>query len=325
MSLDVGAIEREYSIKRMNAIKINEEKIKDLYDSSPELNDISSNIRKLGIEASRCALSQTENKRKEELLKEIEELKKKKESILSKKGVSLVPSYECEKCKDTGYIKNGVYSTMCSCMKQHLINYYYNKFNTFKLSEETFENFDESLYSDSVNKEKYKVSISPRENINKIKKLSLDFIKNFENDETKSLLFTGTAGTGKTFLSGAIANKVLENQHTVLYQTAPLLMDSIFEFKYGNKTSMSKELYENLFDVDLLIIDDLGTESQSQAKFQELFNIINTRILNPKKKTIISTNLNLSQLSKLYDDRIVSRLIGKYNICKFFGDDIRTK
>ena len=102
-------------------------------------------------------------------------------------------------------------------------------------------------------------------------------------------------------------------------------MDSIFEFKYGNKSKISKELYENLFDVDLLIIDDLGTESQSSAKFAELFSIINSRMLNPKTKTIISTNLNLNQLSKLYDDRIISRLIGQYNICKFYGDDIRLK
>ncbi len=138
-------------------------------------------------------------------------------------------------------------------------------------------------------------------------------------------MFTGTAGTGKTFMSGAIANELLKNGHTVLYQTAPLLLDNLFEYKYGNSSKLSKDLYNSLFDVDLLIIDDLGTENQTSAKFAELFSIINSRMLNPNTKTVISTNLNLKQLAKLYDDRIISRIISKYSICKFFGDDIRLK
>ena len=59
-------------------------------------------------------------------------------------------------------------------------------------------------------------------------------------------------------------------------------------------------------------------------KFTELFNIINTRLLKDKK-TIISTNLSLAELAAEYDDRVMSRLIGNYTICRFFGDDIRLK
>ena len=60
-------------------------------------------------------------------------------------------------------------------------------------------------------------------------------------------------------------------------------------------------------------------------KFSELFTIINSRLLNPQTKTIISTNLSLENLAKNYDDRILSRLIGNFNICKFFGEDLRLK
>ena len=78
---------------------------------------------------------------------------------------------------------------------------------------------------------------------------------------------------------------------------------------------------------DLLILDDLGTECVNNMKFTELFNIINTRLLNQKNitKTIISTNLSLQNLYNTYDERIVSRIIGDYNICYFFGEDIRFK
>jgi DNA replication protein DnaC len=80
--------------------------------------------------------------------------------------------------------------------------------------------------------------------------------------------------------------------------------------------------YEQLFSVDLLIIDDLGTESANTFTISEFYNIINTRIQN-EKSTIISTNIKLSELVSFYNDRIDSRIKGHYNLIKFFGPDIR--
>ena len=93
---------------------------------------------------------------------------------------------------------------------------------------------------------------------------------------------------------------------------------------YPAATSFVDNIYENILNVDLLIIDDLGTEGKNGIKLTELFNILNTRLLNNKStKTIISTNLSLQNLFNNYDERIVSRIVGNYNICYFFGDDIR--
>ena len=326
MNIDVSTIEREYDQKRANALKDNALYVQSIYDNSPELLKINREIQKLGIEASKTALHKEDANRQEKidyLFKQIESLKSKREEFLSKNGISLEPKYECNKCKDTGYITINNRSTMCSCMKQRLLDYHYNKVNTYKLKDETFAKFDDSVFSNEKDETKYGVKISPRENIKKIKQIAQKFIDNFNDESTKNLLFVGTAGTGKTFLSGCIANEILSKGYTVLYQTAPLLLDSVFEFKYGNKDRTSRELYDSLYNVDLLIIDDLGTESQSSAKFTELLNIINGRILNPNTKTIISTNFDINHLAKLYDDRIISRLIGEYDICKFFGNDIR--
>lgn len=93
---------------------------------------------------------------------------------------------------------------------------------------------------------------------------------------------------------------------------------------YGKSTDFN--VLKNLLTVDLLVIDDLGTESMNSMKFSELFTLINTRLLNQSNKitkTIISTNLSLDNLAETYGERIVSRFIGNYNICYFFGDDIR--
>lgn len=103
------------------------------------------------------------------------------------------------------------------------------------------------------------------------------------------------------------------------------MLDIILDYRFGKENS-SSDIYKNILDVDLLIIDDLGTEYMNSIKFTELFNVINTRLLNQNTritKTIISTNLNLQNLFSTYDERIVSRLVGSYNICRFFGDDIR--
>lgn len=111
---------------------------------------------------------------------------------------------------------------------------------------------------------------------------------------------------------------------TVLYQTAPMMLDNIIDYKFGKSDYTA--LYDNIINVDLLIIDDLGAESSNSFKISELFNIINARLLSQDKhvtKTIISTNLNMNNLMDTYSERIFSRLASYYNVCRFFGDDIR--
>ena len=139
-------------------------------------------------------------------------------------------------------------------------------------------------------------------------------------------MFLGPTGLGKTFLSNCIAKKLLESGKTVLYQTAPVMLDNIISARFDKDQSSS--FVDNLLNVDLLIIDDLGTETMNSMKFTELFTIINTRLLNQNNKitkTIISTNLDLKSIFKIYNERIGSRIAGHYNIYRFFGDDIRLK
>ena len=95
------------------------------------------------------------------------------------------------------------------------------------------------------------------------------------------------------------------------------------EYKFSSNKNAKNE-YTKILNSDLLIIDDLGTETMSNVKFTELFNIINSRLLN-NKKMVISTNLSLSELYNLYDERVMSRIIGNFSIYRFVGEDIRLK
>ena len=130
-------------------------------------------------------------------------------------------------------------------------------------------------------------------------------------------------------MSNCIANELLKKGKTVLYQTAPVLLETVINDKMTkNKTQKQKDFYNNVLECDLLIIDDLGTEFLNSLLLSELFTILNTRLLNLNSKvtkTIISTNLNIEEIFRKYEERIGSRIAGYYDIYQFFGDDLRMK
>ena len=328
-SLSLKTLLTEYEAKRAKAEYEAEKRKEKLYEKEPRLREIDDEISKTAINISIKMISLSDENLLEELNKKINSLKEEKINILRNFGINeeiLKPNYECKNCKDTGYITNADKTEMCHCLKQRLFDLEYNNSNISNLEKENFENFSFDLYSNEIDEEKFNSKVSPRKNIEFIYILSKKFIENFDNEGQKNLLFTGNTGLGKSFLSSCIANEILKKGKTVLYQTAPNMLDSIIDFRFG-KDGISKDFYDNLLNVDLLIIDDLGTECMNNMKFTELFNIINSRLINSKKtlKTIISTNLTLENLFETYDERIVSRIVGNYDICHFFGEDIRFK
>lgn len=129
-------------------------------------------------------------------------------------------------------------------------------------------------------------------------------------------------------MSNCIANELLKKGKTVLYQTSPVLLESVIDYKMSKNKSSLDNIYNSVLNCNLLIIDDLGTESLNSMKLSELFTILNTRILNLNNKitkTIISTNLDLNDIFRIYEERIGSRIIGYYDIYRFFGEDLRFK
>ena len=129
-------------------------------------------------------------------------------------------------------------------------------------------------------------------------------------------------------MSNCIAAELIKKGKTVIYQTAPVLLETVIDYKMNKQKNSNNTSYQSIFDCDLLIIDDLGTESLNSMKLSELFTILNTRILNLNNKitkTIISTNLNINEIFNNYEERIGSRIAGYYDIYCFFGDDLRFK
>ena len=319
----------EYDQKRRKEEKDLENRKEQLYEKYPKLEEIEDTINQLSIDKAKSILKG--NAEVKEIDTKIENLKKEKDLFLEENKINkkdLEIKYECDNCKDRGYITDFTgRSVMCSCLKQKLLNISYNKSNLSDIKNENFGNFNINIFSDEVNMKKYKIKCSPRENIKEIKNECLKFVENFDNIEERNLLFTGNTGLGKTYMTNCIANEILKKGKTVLYQTAPVLFETIISNKF-KKTKDSDEFYKNVLNVDLLIIDDLGTENPNSMTIGELFTIINTRILrlnNKPIKTIISTNLSIKQIFEFYEERIGSRIAGYYNIYQFFGEDLRLK
>ncbi len=318
-------VERDYNLKRQRAQSDAKTYKKNVYDENPRLSEIEDEINMISVKSAKARIFSDDLSRQveqEKLEMKLYRLNREYDDILSQIGLTrkdFEPKYECVKCKDTGFVKN----KMCSCFSQELINESFKQSNISKIKDENFSTFDFGYYSTTRDREKYGIDKSPFENIDGIKKLSLKFSQNLDDTSQKNLLFTGSTGLGKTFLANCVASEAIKQGKSVIYQTAPILLDKMVDYKFKfNKTEDEREEYDKIFNVDLLIIDDLGTESMNSAKFSELFNILNTRLLK-NKKILISTNLTPQEIKKEYEERIFSRFVGDFMVCRFVGDDIR--
>lgn len=297
------------------ALKIRKEEISEKY---PEIVELDNKIQRLSLQMTVSILKSNDGEKTIDDYKEhITDLRIKKCEMLVERGYDpeyLNLHYHCNKCKDTGFIG----TVKCNCYKQKLVKLYYkNSELESTIAYNNFDNFDLSLFSShKLGDEKF----SPRKNMeNNLEYILKDYLPNFSKIST-NLLFYGNPGSGKTYLSYCIAKAVLDMGYLVIYKTSDELIKNLREIRFNNDSSLESLL----LNCDLLIIDDLGAEHLNEFSVTELFNIINKRILT-KRKMLISTNLTLPGITKQYSERIASRLIGEFKLCKFYSEDIRIK
>lgn len=311
---------REYDLKRSKSYQEQMNRQSEVYAKIPRIKAIDDELSQIGIKLVRSMMTSSQNASLETFRNHSDDLIRTKKMLLVENGYSpdyLENQYHCKICKDTGFIG----AKPCSCFKQGLIDIAYEQSNLKHiLNKENFNSFSLKYYSQ---KSDPKTGLSPYDNMLKIKQICVGLIEKFDI-EKENLLLTGQTGLGKTFLCNCIAKELLDSGYTVLYFTAPQLFKLFEESRFHREDMQdeSKDILSTLFDVDLLIIDDLGTESISTITISDLFNVVNSRYLN-QTSTIISTNLTFGQMQERYSERVVSRIIGQYTLLKFFGEDIR--
>lgn len=246
----------------------------------------------------------------DDLRRTLAELSDSKQKLLISNGYPsdyLESIFDCPDCQDTGY-QNG---TKCHCFRRQMITILYEQSGIQEfLSENNFSTLSEDFY-EGEDLARFRAAVDSCH----------EFIRIFP-DSSPNLFLYGSVGTGKSFLSGCIAKELLDKGFSVIYFSAVQLFDMLSEYSFDKNKDSLYNPYEDLYNCDLVIIDDLGTEIANNFVTSKLFNCLNERQLR-KKSTIISSNLPLEELKTLYSDRIFSRVTANYVFRKLTGPDIR--
>lgn len=282
--------------------------IQNIKDTDLQFAEINSRIAYLGAQIATIAIS-GDTKSLAELQSEMVELSSKRDAILKKASVCDIV-YECNVCKDTGYINGKICDCIHNAAKKIMLD---ELAATLPLENSRFENFDLNFY-----KNEELDGANPRKRMTAILKLCREYAINFNKNTTESLLFMGDTGLGKTHLTLAITYELINRGFDVIYGAAYNLFSEMETEHFSQHTNQK---YTTAINCDLLVIDDLGGEFVSPYIQSLFYNIINTRDL-ANKPTIINTNLSMSEIANRYTPRVASRLI-KYTAKKFIGNDIR--
>ncbi len=309
---------RAYNQRQTMNVHLQNARIEEVHNEIPEIVEIEHTIATLSIQQARKLL-EGNPMALTELKTQLQQLSDRKKQLLLEHHFPadyMEPIYTCPACKDTGFIGN----EKCSCFVQASLNLLYSQSDLQKiLEDENFNTFRLDYYSDTLTDSV--TGLTSYQAITRAVEESKDFIRKFSY-EYQNLLFYGSTGIGKTFLTHCIAKEILEASHSVLYFSSAQLFDALADTVFSKTEDTSKNLQDNIYNCDLLIIDDLGTELVNTFVASQLFSILDERD-KQEKATIISTNLSLHNIRDVYSDRIFSRLSSKYKIIKLFGDDIR--
>ena len=307
------SIMREYTRRQAHPRQELEDRLARIHRVIPQLLSLEEAITACQAGKVRAAVSQ-DTMQRNALENRLQELLKNREALLSEHGLSpsdLEPIYTCPDCQDTGYIGD----RKCHCFLQAEINLLYHQSHLKEvLEKENFHTFSYAWYEGEDRE-------IMRRNVMDARLFIESFDTSFQN-----LLLLGAVGTGKTFLSNCIAKELIDSCHSVVYLTAFQLFDLLSRAAFGGERQAQsyQQTYPYIFDCDLLIIDDLGTELPNSFTVSQFFLCVNERILR-KKSTLISSNLDMEALRNIYSERTLSRIISCYTIRQLPGNDIRIK
>lgn len=302
---------RKTANNRRTAQRAAEENHKKFISVCKDADFIEKTLQSTGAQAARAVMMGENAKEQLLKLKEVNlKLQEEYQILLYKNGFKnsdIEPNYSCKICSDTGYV-NG---NLCECVKNTIKQIMYDELNNqTPLEVSSFTSIDFKYY-ENFNKE----------DCERMKKI-FDYCRFYARDfsmKSKSLLLRGATGLGKTHISLAIAKEAIDKGFGVVYGSVHSFALTIEKERFKEDTDISSTLTK----CDLLILDDLGAEMSSAYTQAMIYDIINTRMMK-NLPTIINTNLSPREIESRYGERLVSRLLGSYQVINFVGKDIRS-
>ena len=297
----------------------NQQHLAEAYAKVPQLREIDRQLRMTMAMAAQAAFIQGEDGRSA-----MEEVKQKNLALQQQRQQLVDVYFEegfldetpiCSHCGGNGYVG----ATMCECLKELCRQEQKKELTFLNVGRETFEQFRLDYYPD---KPDARLGVNIRSVMEKTFQTCRKYAHTF-TEKSGNLLFSGDTGLGKTFLSACIARTVADRGYSVVYESAGHLFAKLERAKFSGDEEAREDIKKYTM-CDLLIIDDLGTEMPGQFVNSALYNLVNDRLL-AGKSMIISTNLNVEDMSRRYSPQIASRLRGSFMRVAFLGEDIRVK
>lgn len=218
-----------------------------------------------------------------------------------------------DKCKK--YINNECDLEVSGfCLKVFKINYLYEQ---SLLSETQRKYIDLRIDADGTDRDAFKKLKEIENNIEQ-------FVSNAEN----LYIHSSICGNGKT----AWAIRLLQSYIKAIWYKSDLSCKALYvnvprfllslKDSIGSTSSYIDFIKENIFNADLVIWDEIGIKSPTQFEFENLLNLINTRI-DKGKSNIYTSNLTNIQLRDVMGERLYSRILHLSTDIEFFGKDKR--
>ena len=310
----VQEIQRILSERQLEAHRRYLEKREEIFRKLPELEELEEKVRAFSLSVA----GEMQQGNREGLLRlkeEIGKLHKEKKALLEGAGYKIQDLEEeehfCPLCQDTGYVDGK--KCQCFLKLQGELLYRQSRMGAV-LERENFSKFQLERF-DNIEKLGQCGNKTLREYIKEIRDYLTSYCEEYPKNN-RSILFTGSTGTGKTYFLHSIAKALLDRGVSVLYFTATGL------FEYFSKRMREEDTEDYIEEVDVILIDDLGTEFSNSFTTSRFFALLNQRILD-RKTMLISTNLNFKELREMYSDRVVSRFMSDYEIIPLYGKDQR--
>ncbi|MEI3286748.1 MAG: ATP-binding protein [Faecalibacterium prausnitzii] len=284
----------------------------------PALRHAEEEVRVRGV---RCALAGASGKDRTAAAAALAKAKQDLTALLASSGRpadALEPHFTCKKCQDTGTFEGHT----CICVHKLMQKLRREEIESLSsLSISSFDTMELRYYPNTMDD---KLGEPVRSYMGGLLAELRAYAEEFDRS-SESLMLFGNAGLGKTHAALAIAGIVLEKDFDVIYVSSPDFFSKLEALHFGADPGGEEEtLLQTAAGADLLILDDLGTEFNSNFFLSTLYSLLNNR-LGAHLPTIVTTNItDGALLEKLYTEKISSRL-SAFVPCLFAGQDIRSQ
>lgn len=238
--------------------------------------------------------------------------------------------HHCTTCEDRGRLTNG---TSCPACYSQTLRTVLREMDARLLPpvDQNWENFDLNIFSPD-NLEVEGRPLSPRRQAEQYQKFMRNYVDHFPEDK-RSFFFTGKTGTGKTYLASAIVNALLDRGYLAFFLPVITWEEELGRLRTLQRSFSADEediqrarnRYHLILDADFLVLDDFGMTTGALADpLSEIHFLLQER-KSKDKPTLFTTNLRVHELGKVYDERLLSRILERFVILPFVGDDLRIR